>query len=104
MLKTSFPFLYQVPALIQKHLYTKQLPRIAILKAVCRFVVFLHSTFCSFFFIVAAGFFFAFGNFVHHCVVLLNAPLSDREIEKKKKKKKKKRVSKGFLFPGNLDP
>ena len=39
----------QVPALIQKHLYTKQLPRIAILKAVCRFVVLLYSTFCIFF-------------------------------------------------------
>ena len=25
----------------------------------------------------AAGFFFAFGNFAHHCVVLLNAPRSD---------------------------
>ena len=86
----------QVPALIQKRLYTKQLPRIAILKAVCRFVVLLHSTFCIFFFIVAAGFFFAFGNFVHHCVVLLNAPLSDRDKEKKTKQTCQQWVS----FPG----
>ena len=87
----------QVPALIQKHLYTKQLPRIAILKAVCRFVVLLHSTFCSFFFfIVAAGFFFTFGNFVHHCVVFLNAPLSDRDY----KNKKKKRCQQWVFFPG----
>ena len=27
----------------------------------------------------AAGFAFAFGNFVHYCVILLNAPLSNRD-------------------------
>ena len=47
----------QVPALMQKHLYTKYLPRIAILKAVCRFVVLLLSTFCSFSIFVAGVFF-----------------------------------------------
>ena len=46
--------------------------------------------------IFAAGFFFAFGNFAHRCVVLHLAI----EI----KKKEKKRVCNGFLFPGNLDP
>ena len=31
----------------------------------------------------AAGFAFAFGNSARYCVVLLNAPLSDREKKKK---------------------
>ena len=57
MLNTSPPFFMQVPALMQKHLYTKHLPRIAILKAVCRFVVLLLSTFCSFSIFVAGVFF-----------------------------------------------
>ena len=82
----------QAPSLMQKHLYTKHLPRISILKAVCRFFVLLLSIFCSFS-IFVAGFFFAFGNFAHQFFVLLNAPLSDRD---------KKRVCNGFLFPGNL--
>ena len=85
----------QVPFLMQKHLYAKHLPRIAILKAVCRFFVLLFSTFCSFS-IFVAGFFFAFGNFAHQFFVLFNAPLNDRD------KKKKKRVCNGFLVPGNL--
>ena len=63
----------QVPALIQKH---EQSLRIVTLKAVCRFVVLLLSTFSGFS-IFAAGFSFAFGNFTHYCVFLLNAPLSD---------------------------
>ena len=33
------------------------------------------------FFHFCRGVFFAFGNFAHHCVVLLNAPLSDRDIK-----------------------
>ena len=37
------------------------------------------------------------GNFAHHCVVLLNAPLSDRD---KKKKKKKKTCLQWVSFPG----
>ena len=71
MLKTRFSFLKQVPTLIQS-------PRIVTLKAVCRFVVWLLSTFWGFS-ISAAGFAFAFGNFVHYCVILLNAPLSNRD-------------------------
>ena len=63
----------QVPALIQKH---EQSLRIVTLKAVCRFVVLLLSTFSGFS-IFAAGSSFAFGNFTHYCVVLLNAPRSD---------------------------
>ena len=46
--------------------------------------------------IFAAGFSFAFSNFAHYCVVLLNTPLSDRDIKKKGRN--------GFLFPGNFDP
>ena len=46
----------QVPALMQKHLYTKHLPRIAILKAVCLFAVLFLSTFCSFPIFVAGVF------------------------------------------------
>ena len=87
----------QVPALKQKH---KQSPPIVILKAVCRFV-FLHLSTFSGFSIFSAGFAFAFafafGNFARYCVVLLNAPSSDRD-------KKTKRVSNGLLFPGNYDP
>ena len=71
----------QVPFLMQKHLYAKHLPRIAILKAVCRFFVLLFSTFCSFS-IFVAGFFFAFGNFAHQFFVLFNAPLNDRDKKK----------------------
>ena len=63
----------QVPALIQKH---EQSLRIVTFKAVCRFVVLLLSTFSGFS-IFAAGFSFAFGNFTHYCVFLLNAPLGD---------------------------
>ena len=67
----------QVPALKQKH---KQSPPIVILKAVCRFV-FLHLSTFSGFSIFSAGFAFAFafGNFARYCVVLLNAPSSDRD-------------------------
>ena len=68
----------QAPPLMQKHLYTKHLSPISILKAVCRFFVLLLSIFCSFS-IFVAGFFFAFGNFAHQFFVLLNAPLSDRD-------------------------
>ena len=45
--------------------------------------------------IFAAGLAFAFGNIVPYCVVLLKAPLSDRD---------KKRICNGLLFPGNLHP
>ena len=54
----------------------------------------------QFFSIFATGFSFTFGNFGHYCVVLLIAPLSDRDG----KKKGKKRFCNGFFFLGNLDP
>ena len=76
----------QVPALMQKHLYTKHLPRIAILKAVCRFVVFLLSTFCSFS-IFVAGVFFALATFLIivsssltlHLLSLLSSSLNNQD-------------------------
>ena len=64
--------------LIQKH---KQSPRIVILEAVYQFVVSLLSTFFGFS-IFAAGFSFAFGKVAHYCVVLLHAPLCDRDKKK----------------------
>ena len=75
MIKARFPFLYA--SLDTKTLTTagSQWPRIVIWKAVCIFVVLPLSTFSNFS-IFAAGFSFAFGNFAHYCVVLLNAPLT----------------------------
>ena len=87
--KRGFLFFMQVSALIQKH---KQSPRIVILEAVCQFVVLLLSTFFGFS-IFAAGFSFAFGKFAHYCVVLLHAPLCDRD-------KKKLRYPQLVTFPG----
>ena len=71
----------QVPALMQKHLYTIHLPRIAILKAVCRFVVFLLSTFCSFS-IFVAGVFFALVTFL---IIVSSSLTLHLAIEIKKK-------------------
>lgn len=76
--------------MIQKH---QQSPQILISNAFCQFVVLLLSTFCGFF-TLAAGFVFAFGNFAYYCVILLNAPLSDRD---------KKPFCNGLLFLGNLN-
>ena len=77
--------------MIQKH---QQSPQILISNAFCQFVVLLLSTFCGFS-TLAAGFVFAFGNFAYYCVILLNAPLSNRD--------KKKPFCNGLLFLGNLD-
>ena len=53
-------------------------PRIVILKAVCRLIVLLLNTVCSFS-IFAAGFSFTFSNFAQYCVVLFNALRCDRD-------------------------
>ena len=53
-------------------------PQIVILKAVCRLIVLLLNTVCSFS-IFAAGFSFTFSNFAHYCVVLFNALRCDRD-------------------------
>ena len=84
MLKTRFPFIY---ASISRD--TKTLT-IASIRCLASQQIFRLSIF-------SAGFFFAFGNFARYCVVLLNAPLSDRD------KKKKKSFCHGLLFPRNLD-
>ena len=89
MLKTRLPFLYASTSLDTK---TSTIASNRNFKAVCRFVVLLLSSFCGFS-IFAAGFSFAFGNFVRYCNVLLNAPLSDRD-------KKKKKCLKWVTFPG----
>ena len=73
MLKTRFPFIY---ASISRD--TKTLT-IASIRCLASQQIFRLSIF-------SAGFFFAFGNFARYCVVLLNAPLSDRDKKKKKKK------------------
>ena len=67
-------FSFYIEAWIQRH---QQSPRIVILKVVCRFVVLLLSTTPASPFLPRV--FFAFGNFAHFCVALLNAPPSDRE-------------------------
>ena len=79
----------QVPALIQKHLYTKQLPRIAISKAVCQFVVLLHSTFCIFFLLLLPR---VFSLPLATLFIIVSSPLTLHlaiEIKKIKKKTKK---------------
>ena len=86
MLKTRFPFL---SACLATKTWT--IASNVILKAVGWFVVLHLSTFSGFS-IFAAGFSFAFGNFAHYCVVLLNAPLNGRVKKKQKKTNKKKRV------------
>ena len=48
------------------------------LKAVCRFVVLLLSTFCGFPFLPRV-LPLPFRNFAHYCAALLNAPMSDRD-------------------------
>ena len=77
MLKMRFPFLYASTSLDTK---TLKSPRIVILKAVYQFVVLLLSTFSGFS-IFVMGFSFVFGKFSYYCVVLLDTPLSDRDIE-----------------------
>ena len=83
----------QAPSLMQQHLYTKHLPRISILKAVCRFFVLLLSTFCSFSIFVAGFFSLPLATLLINFSSSLTLHLAI-EI--------KKRVCNGFLFPGNL--
>ena len=73
-------------------------------KAVCQFVVLLHSTFCIFFLLLLPR---VFSLPLATLFIIVSSPLTLHlaiEIKKKKnKKQKKKRISIGFLFPGNLD-
>ena len=93
MLKTKFPFFYASTSLDTKTLKIASNRNFES----CMSIRCLVPQLCSFL-IFAAGFSFAFDNFAHYCVVLHNAPLSNRD------KKKKKKVCNGLLLPRNLDP
>ena len=98
MLKTRFPFLYASTSLDTKTVLYKTLASNRHFESCMLIRCLPPQHILQFFQNFSAGFFFAFGNFAHHCVVLLDVPLSDQD------KKKKKRVCNGFLFLGNLDP
>ena len=66
--KTRFPFLYASTSL-DRNFDSCLSIRCLAPQQILRF----------FFFIFGAGVAFAFGNCAHYCVVLLNAPLSDRD-------------------------
>ena len=83
----------QVPALIQKH---KQSPRIVILKAVCRFVVFTSAHFPVFPFFPRV--------FPLHLATLLVTVSSSSTLHWVIEIEKTKRVCNGLIFPGNHDP
>ena len=89
MLKTRFPFLYASTSLDTKAL--------TIFES-CMSIRCLAPQHIFRFFHFGAGNSFASGNFALYCIVLLNAPLSDRD------KKKKMCLQYTLLFPGNLDP
>ena len=96
MLKTRFPFLYASTSLDAKTFVYKTLASDRNFES-CMSIRCLAPQHILQFFHFCRGCFLCIGNFAHHCVVLLNAPLSDRD-------KKKKLVCNGFLFPGNLGP
>ena len=71
--QTRFPFLYASTGLDIKTLTIASNRNFES----CMSIRCLAPQHISGFFIFAAGFFFAFGNFAHYCVVLLKAPLSN---------------------------
>ena len=91
--QTRFPFLYASTGLDIKTLTIASNRNFES----CMSIRCLAPQHISGFFIFAAGFSFAFGNFAHYCVVLLKAPLSNLI-------KKKKHVRNGLLSLVNLDP
>ena len=93
MFKAKFPFLYTSTSLDTKTLKIASNRNFES----CMSIICLAPQLCSFL-IFAAGFSFAFDHFAYHCVVLLNAPLSNRD------KKRKKKVCNGLLLSGNLNP
>ena len=93
MFKAKFPFLYTSTSLDTKTLKIASNRNFES----CMSIRCLAPQLCSFL-IFAAGFSFAFDHFAHYCVVLLNAPLSNRD------KKRKKKVCNGLLLSGNLNP
>ena len=97
MLKTGFPFLYASTSLDAKTFVYKTLASDRNFES-CMSIRCLPPQHILQFFHFCRGCFLCIGNFSHHCVVLLNAPLNDWD------KKKKKLVCNGFLFPENLGP
>ena len=82
MLKTRFPFLYASTSLDKKALTIASNRNFES----CLSILCLAPQHIFRFFKFGAGISFASGNFALYCVVLLNAPLSDRDKKKKKKK------------------
>ena len=93
MLKTRFPFLYASTSLDAKTFVYKTLASNRNFES-CMSIRCLASQHILQFFHFCRGCFLCIGNFAHHCVVLLNAPLSDRD------KKKKKTCLQWVSFPG----
>ena len=81
MLKTRCPFLYASTSLDTKTLNITTKRNFESCMSICC----LAPQHIRSFSIFAVGFAFAFGNFAHYCVVLLNAPLSDRDKKKQKR-------------------
>ena len=79
MLKTKFPFFNASTSLDTKTLKIASTRNFES----CMLIRCLAPQLCSFL-IFAAGFSFAFDHFAHYCVVLLNAPLSNRDKKRKK--------------------
>ena len=92
MLKTRFPFLYASTSLDAKTFVYKILASNRNFES-CMSIRCLASQHILQFFHFCRGCFLCIDNFAHHCFVLLNAPLSNRD---KKKKTCLHRVS----FPG----
>ena len=82
MLKTRFPFLYASTNLDAKTFVYKTLASNRNFES-CMSIRCLAPQYILQFFHFCRGCFLCIGNFAHHCVVLLNAPLSNRDKKKK---------------------
>ena len=91
MLKTRFPFLYASTSLDAKTFVYKTLASDRNFES-CMSIRCLAPQHILQFFHFCRGCFLCIGNFAHHCVVLLNAPLSDRD--------KKETCLQWVSFPG----
>ena len=91
MLKSRFPFLYASTSLDAKTFVYKTLASNRNFES-CMSIRCLASQHILQFFHFCRGCFLCIGNFAHHCVVLLNAPLSNRD--------KKKTCLHWISFPG----
>ena len=82
MLKTGFPFLYASTSLDAKTFVYKTLASDRNFES-CMSIRCLPPQHILQFFHFCRGCFLCIGNFSHHCVVLLNAPLNDWDKKKK---------------------